>query len=61
MRGARSGAIAGATVVLSKGAIVDWKTALIAMTALAFVLRFKNKEPLLVLLAALTGLLLRGL
>jgi hypothetical protein len=47
--------------VLSRGAIVDWKTALIAAAALAFVLRFKNREPILVLLAALAGLLLRGI
>jgi chromate transporter len=55
---AAAGAIAGATVVLSLGAIIDWKTALIAAAALAFVLRFKNREPLLVLFAALAGLLL---
>ena len=55
---AAAGAIAGATVVLSRGAIVDWKTAVIAAAALAFVLRFKNREPLLVLFAALAGLLL---
>jgi chromate transporter len=58
---AAAGAIAGATVVLSRRAIVDWKTALIAAAALAFVLRFKNREPILVLLAALAGLLLRGI
>ncbi len=58
---AAAGAIAGATVVLSKGAIVDWKTALIAAAALAFVLKFKNREPVLVALAAAAGLLLHGL
>jgi chromate transporter len=58
---AAAGAIGGATVVLSRGAIVDWKTALIAAAALSFVLRFKNREPVLVLLAALAGLLLRGI
>jgi chromate transporter len=57
---AAAGAIAGSTVVLSKGAIVDWRTGLIAAAALAFVLRFKNKEPLLVLGAAVAGLLLHG-
>jgi chromate transporter len=55
---AAAGAIAGATVVLSRGAIVDWKTSLIAAGALAFVLRLKNREALLVLFAALAGLLL---
>ncbi len=57
---AAAGAIAGATIVLSKEAIVDWKTALIAAAALGFVLRFKNREPILVLLAGVTGVLLRG-
>jgi chromate transporter len=57
---AAAGAIAGATVVLSKGAIVDWKTALIATAALAFVLRFKNRQPVLVLAAAVAGVLLHG-
>jgi chromate transporter len=55
---AAAGAIAGATIVLARGAIVDWKTGLIAAVALAFVLRFKNREPALVLLAAAAGLLL---
>jgi chromate transporter len=57
---AAAGAIAGATVVLSRGAIVDWKTGLIAAAALAFVLRFKGKEPLLVVGAAVAGLVLHG-
>jgi chromate transporter len=57
---AAAGAIAGATVVLSRGAIVDWKTALIAAAALGFVLRFKNREPVLVLAAAVAGILLHG-
>jgi chromate transporter len=58
---AAAGAIAGATVVLSKGAIIDWKTALIAAAALVFVLRFKNREPILVVCAALAGVLLHRL
>jgi chromate transporter len=57
---AAAGAIAGAAVVLSRGIIRDWKTALIAVGALAFVLRFRNREPLLVLLAAGAGLALHG-
>jgi chromate transporter len=57
---AAAGAIAGATVVLSKEAIVDWKTALIAIAALGFVLRFKNREPVLVLCAGVAGVLLHG-
>jgi chromate transporter len=55
---AAAGAIGGATVVLSKGAIVDGPTAVIAVIALAFVLRWKNREPLLVLAAALAGIVL---
>jgi chromate transporter len=57
---AAAGAIAGATVVLSREVIIDWKTALVALCSLAFVLRFKNREPILVVLAALAGLLLKG-
>jgi chromate transporter len=55
---AAAGAIAGATVVLSRDVIIDWKTALIALAALAFVLRFKNREPILMALAGLAGVLL---
>jgi chromate transporter len=58
---AAAGAIAGATVVLTRGAVVDWPTAGIAAAALGFVLTFKNKEPVLVLLAAVAGLLLHPL
>ncbi len=55
---AAAGAIAGATVVLARDAILDWPTVGIALGALAFVLRFKNREPVLVLLAAVAGLAL---
>jgi chromate transporter len=55
---AAAGAIGGATVVLTRGAVVDWPTAGIALGALAFVLGLKNKEPILVLLAAVAGLAL---
>ncbi|HYT78905.1 MAG TPA: chromate efflux transporter [Actinomycetota bacterium] len=58
---AAAGAIAGATIVLARGAIVDWPTVGIAVVALAFVWRFKNKEPILVGLAAAAGLLLHPL
>lgn len=57
---AAAGAIAGATVVLVRGVVVDWATALVALAGLGFVLRFKNREPILVLLAALAGLALYG-
>jgi chromate transporter len=53
-----AGAIGGATVVLTRGAVVDLRTAAIAVLALGFVLRFKNREPVLVLLAGLAGVVL---
>jgi chromate transporter len=56
-----AGAIAGATIVLTRGALLDWPTALIAIAALGFVLRFKNREPVLVLLAGIAGLILHPL
>jgi chromate transporter len=55
---AAAGAIAGATIVLAKGAVTDWETAGIALASLAFVVRLKNREPVLVLLAAVAGLAL---
>jgi chromate transporter len=58
---AAAGAIGGATVVLTRGAVVDWPTAAIAAAALGFVLLFTNKEPILVLLAAIAGLSLHPL
>lgn len=58
---AAAGAIGGATIVLTRGAVVDWPTAGIAAGALLFVLKFKNREPVLVLLAALAGLILHPL
>ncbi|HEX8098567.1 MAG TPA: chromate efflux transporter [Actinomycetota bacterium] len=58
---AAAGAIGGATIVLARGAVVDWPTAVIAVLALAFVLVFKNKEPLLMLLAAGAGLLFHAI
>jgi chromate transporter len=55
---AAAGAIGGATIVLTKGAVVDWPAAGIAVASLAFVLKFRGREPILVLLAALAGLML---
>lgn len=57
-----AGAIAGATVVLARGAIFDLPTALIAIASLAFVwrLKFKFKEPVLVLACGTLGLFLHG-
>lgn len=58
---AAAGAIAGATIVLTRSVVIDWRTAFIAVLALAFVLRFKNREPILVLLAAGAGIALHGI
>jgi chromate transporter len=55
---AAAGAIAGATVVLTRQAVVDLKTAVIALAALLLLWRFKVKEPILVLSAGAAGLLL---
>jgi chromate transporter len=53
-----AGAIGGATIVLTRGAVIDWPTAAIAVAALAFVWRFKNREPFLVLFAGVAGLVI---
>ncbi|MEA2485824.1 MAG: chromate transporter, partial [Actinomycetota bacterium] len=55
---AAAGAIAGATVVLTRGAIVDLPTAAIALVGLALLWRFKVPEPVIVLFAGIAGLLL---
>jgi chromate transporter len=60
---AAAGAIAGATVVLARQAVVDVPTLAIALLTLACLwrLRFRLKEPLLVVAAGIAGLALRGL
>jgi chromate transporter len=60
---AAAGAIAGATIVLGRQAIVDLPTILIVCISLAYLLKIRGrfKEPLLVLGAAGAGLLIRGL
>jgi chromate transporter len=55
---AAAGAIAGATVVLVRGAVVDLPTTAIALLALAALWRFKVPEPVIVVLAGAAGLLL---
>ncbi|HMC79736.1 MAG TPA: chromate efflux transporter [Acidimicrobiia bacterium] len=55
---AAAGAIAGATVVLTRGAVVDGETAVVAAIGLVLLWRFKVKEPFIVLLGAIAGLLL---
>lgn len=58
---AAAGAIGGATIVLTRGAVTDWATAAIAVTGLVFVLAFRNREPILVVLGGIAGLLLHPL
>ena len=58
---AAAGAIAGATVVLTRAAVHDWPTAAILVISLVFTWRVKNREPVLVLLAGIAGILLKGL
>ena len=55
---AAAGAIAGAVVVLSRQTLTDWPAAAIAVVALALLLKWKLKEPLLVGLGAAAGLAL---
>jgi chromate transporter len=55
---AAAGAIAGATVVLVRGAVVDLPTTAIALVALIALWRFKVPEPVIVVVAGAAGLLL---
>jgi chromate transporter len=57
---AATGAIAGSVVVLARRSIYDWPTLLIALASLAVLLKWKVPEPLLIALAAMAGLILRG-
>ncbi|GAC1341166.1 MAG: chromate transporter [Candidatus Dormibacteria bacterium] len=57
-----AGAIAGATLILGRGVIIDLPTVLIAVVSLAYLrrLKFRLKEPALVAATAVLGLLLHG-
>lgn len=55
---AAAGALTGATVVLTRQVVIDLSTALIAGVSLAVLLRFKLKEPYLVLACAAAGIAL---
>jgi len=57
---AAAGAIGGATIILTRGAVVDVKTAVIALISLGLLRRLKLKEPILVVLAGVAGILLHG-
>ena len=56
------GALVGAVIVIAFRTTTDIPTALIAIVTIAILLSLKKvKEPLLILIAALTGLLLKSL
>jgi chromate transporter len=55
---AAAGALAGAVVVLTRQAVIDWPTAAIAVATLALLWRFKVGEPYVVLAAGALGLLI---
>ena len=55
---AAAGAIAGATVVLTRQAVVDVPTGIIAVACLGLLWRFKIREPFVVFACAAAGLLL---
>jgi len=56
------GAITGSVVVIAKRSIVDLPTALIALTSIVLLWRFKKlQEPFIIALAALAGLVLHPL
>lgn len=55
---AASGAIAGASVILAQGSIIDRATAIIAIVSVLILWRFKVPEPLLIAAAAVAGVLL---
>ncbi|HEX4851805.1 MAG TPA: chromate transporter, partial [Puia sp.] len=56
------GAIGGAVIVLAKRQLVDSVSILIAVSSIIILIRFRKlPEPLLILFAALTGLLIKGI
>ena len=57
---AAAGAIAGATIVLTRQAVTDAKTVVILAVSLILLWQFKVKEPFIVLAAGLVGLALKG-
>jgi chromate transporter len=58
---AASGAIAGSVYVLGRRAIIDVPTILIGLAALAALLKLRKvPEPLLIVLAGLAGIAIRG-
>jgi chromate transporter len=57
---AATGAIAGAAFVLGRRALVDLTTAIIALTTLGVLVKFKKlQEPLIIVMAGMVGILLK--
>lgn len=54
------GAIAGAVIVLAKRQFIDIPSVAIALITVLILLRFKIPEPLIILAAAIAGLLIKG-
>jgi chromate transporter len=54
---AATGAIAGAVVVLARRAVYDWVTTAIALVTAALLFRWKISEPLVIVAAAVVGLM----
>jgi chromate transporter len=57
---AATGAIAGAAAILAQGSIVDAPTAVIGLASLLILWRFKIPEPILIVVAAIAGVILYG-
>jgi chromate transporter len=57
---AATGAIAGSVVVLARRSIYDWPTAVIAVLTVAVLFKWKVPEPLIIAIAAVAGLVIRG-
>jgi len=55
---AATGAIAGAVVVLARRSVYDWPTAIIALASVAILFRWRVPEPVLIVVAAASGLAL---
>ncbi len=55
---AASGAIAGATVVLGQGSIIDIPTAVIGAASILMLWKFKIPEPAIIAVAAIVGVIL---
>jgi chromate transporter len=56
---AATGAIAGAVIVLGKRSVIDIPTLVIAAVTLLVLSKFKVPEPIIILIAALIGILIK--